>query len=129
MPFSEESARNSFVRTIDKVPPSHKSQQFKDGVLWDNCKQLAEADDVIFVSDDRDFYDRDDPTKLARELIREATQCLRSLGVFPALSDLLREIRKPVEISDDILEEAIVKQLGAHIDPLLESTGFSLRQK
>ena len=61
VPFSGESARSSFVRTIDKVPPSHKSQEFKDGVLWDNCKQLAETDDVVLVTDDHAFYERDDP--------------------------------------------------------------------
>jgi hypothetical protein len=128
VPFSHEAARNSFVRTIDKVPPSHRSQQFKDGVLWDNCKQLAETDDVILVTNDRAFYKSDDLRGLASELIQETTQCSRSLRVFPALSDLLREIRKPVDISDDILKAAIIKQLGEHIDPLLESAGFSLRQ-
>lgn len=127
--FSERSARSSLIRTIDKVPPSHKSQQFKDGVLWDDCKNLAETDDVIMVTDDRAFYEGDDPKNgLAGRLIQETSQCSRSLRVLPVLSDLLREIRKPLEISDGVLKGAITEQLGEHIDRLLESASFSLGQ-
>src|SRR5687768_16906380 len=32
VPFSLESARASFLKTIQKVPPSDKTQEFKDGV-------------------------------------------------------------------------------------------------
>ncbi len=39
VPFGEKSAKALFLRTIDKIPPSHKSQQFKDGVLWEDCKR------------------------------------------------------------------------------------------
>jgi PIN domain len=129
VPFSEQAARSSFIRTIEKTPPSHKSQQFKDGVLWDNCKHLAETDDVILITDDRAFYEGDDPKKgLATILKGEACQCPHSFRVLPALSDLLSEIRRPVEISDDVLAEAIVKQIGQHIDQLLANTSFLLRQ-
>ena len=34
LPFSFESARRSFLRTVDKQPPSDKDQQFKDGLIW-----------------------------------------------------------------------------------------------
>ena len=50
VPFSESSAMASFLRTIDKIPPSHKTQQLKDGVLWEDCKQLANSDEVVFVT-------------------------------------------------------------------------------
>ena len=36
-----EAARSSFLRTVDKIPPSHNIQQFKDGVIWSDCLTLA----------------------------------------------------------------------------------------
>ncbi len=45
--FSLESARSSFLKTIDKVPPSDKVQAFKDGVLWADCLTLLAAEPVI----------------------------------------------------------------------------------
>ncbi len=56
IPFSYEAARSSFLRTIDKTRPSHNKQQFKDGVLWEDCKALANSDDVILVTMDRAFF-------------------------------------------------------------------------
>jgi hypothetical protein len=68
----------------------------------------------------------DDPKKgLASELAREAVQCPRALRVLPSLSDLLSEIRKPIEISDELLESAIKKALGNQINDLLERTAFA----
>jgi len=39
-PLTIESARSSFLRAVDKVPPSDKDQQFKDGVIWSECLRL-----------------------------------------------------------------------------------------
>src|ERR1019366_6334792 len=46
IPFSLESARDSFLRTVDKTPPSDRTQQFKDGVLWADCVALLQAHEV-----------------------------------------------------------------------------------
>lgn len=40
VPLSLKSARSSFLKTIDKVPPSDREQQFKDGVLLADCVGL-----------------------------------------------------------------------------------------
>ncbi len=49
-PFTFESAKDSFLKTINKVPPSDKQQQFKDGVLWADCVVFLKKNDLIFVT-------------------------------------------------------------------------------
>ena len=46
VPLSLLSARSSFLRTIDKIPPSDRTQEFKDGVLWADCVSLLQTDDT-----------------------------------------------------------------------------------
>ena len=126
VPFSEKSARNSFLRTVDKIPPSHKSQQFKDGVIWEDCKQLAEVEDVVLVTDDRAFYEGDDAKNgLAKVLIKEAKKCRYKLRVLSKLPDLLNELKKPITISDSVFKTAISNFLQKYINQLLERTRFS----
>lgn len=125
VPFGERSAMASFLRTIDKVRPSHRSQQFKDGVIWEDCKQLAESDEVVLVTDDRAFYEGDDLKKgLARVLTEEAEHCRHPLGVVPSLSELLRELRIPITIEDRDLAEPVFNEFREHVDQLLSHTGF-----
>lgn len=56
VPFTLESARSSFIKTILKQAPSHQSQQFKDGVLWADCLTLSANDEVVLVTADKAFY-------------------------------------------------------------------------
>jgi hypothetical protein len=121
VPFSEEAARHSFLRTVDKTPPSHKSQQFKDGVIWDDCKKLAETEEVILVTDDRAFYEGDEPKHgLAKVLAEEVKQCRYKLRVLSKLPDLLSELKRPVTVADVVLEAAILTFLQQHVSQLLE---------
>ena len=48
IPFSFESARSSFLKTLRKEPPSHNNQQFKDGVLWADCVELLTAPKITW---------------------------------------------------------------------------------
>jgi hypothetical protein len=58
-----EAARSSFLRTIDKIPPSRNTQQFKDGVIWSDCLTLSQTDDVTLVTSDKAFYEDGDIKK------------------------------------------------------------------
>ena len=84
--FSLESARDSFLKTIEKTPPSDRSQEFKDGVLWTDCLNLLKSDDVYLVTSDKAFYkDREYAKGLADNLRREASTanhkfCILSLS-------------------------------------------------
>ncbi len=60
VPFCLDSARSSFLKTIDKLAPSDRDQQFKDGVLWADCVALLRDDDVSLVSADKVFFHQRD---------------------------------------------------------------------
>ena len=51
-PFTIESARSSFLKTIKKEPPSLHSQQFKDGVIWNDCIKYLDKDDLFLITND-----------------------------------------------------------------------------
>ena len=127
VPFSEDSARDSFLRTVDKVPPSHRSQEFKDGLIWKDCKTLANAEDVVLVTADRAFYERDDRKNgLAMVLAEEADQCRYKLRVFSKLTELLCELKRPIVVEDDVFEHAVSGFLRPHVDTLLEREQFTI---
>jgi PIN domain len=126
VPFTLKSAHNSFIKTIDKIRPSHKSQQFKDGVLWADCLTLAEDDEVVLVSSDHAFYKDDDPTKgLDGLLVQETASTPHSVRILSSLQELLEEIKSPIEIDDEELRVAIEREFGAEIAALLERANFS----
>lgn len=126
VPFSIDAARASFHRTIDKRRPSHKNQQFKDGVLWEDCKLLAKQESVILVTNDRAFFQDDNLEKgIASDLAREIADEGIELKVLPSLTALLHEIREPVQTPKYRLEEALEEQLGNEFDSLCDKQGFN----
>jgi hypothetical protein len=75
VPFTPASALSSFLKTVQKVPPSDRTQEFKDGVLWANCLELLEQDDVLLATEDRAFcLDRKHGQGLAANLASEAAR-------------------------------------------------------
>jgi hypothetical protein len=121
-----EAARSSFMRTIDKIPPSHNAQQFKDGVIWSDCLTLAQTDDVTLVTGDKAFYaDGDIQKGLSRTLLSETADLPHHLKVVGSLGALLVDIRAPVNVSDEFLVSALNSQLGASLTGLLDRLGFT----
>ena len=55
-PFTLESAKSSLIRAVRKLPPSDKNQQFKDGVLWEDCMAILKTESVFLVTEDKAFY-------------------------------------------------------------------------
>ena len=109
VPFTLESARDSFLRTIDKRAPSSWSQQFKDGVLWADCKSLALEEDVILVTSDTAFYrNRKHADGLDEEVAHEIRQLPHSISVLPKLADLLEFVKTELRIDDAALITAIM---------------------
>lgn len=129
IPFDFEAARRSMLRTIEKKPPSHNSQQFKDGVLWEHCKRALDDDDVAFVTDDKAFFQESAPAMgLSLALRGELPASEHSLTIFNSLQDLLAEIRSPLEIDDDVISSAVNLELADQIHPFLERFNFVLGQ-
>ena len=129
VPFSLPSARSSFLKTIDKAPPSDKSQQFKDGVVWADCVGLLEGDDVSLVTEDKAFYqDREYSKGLSKTLALEISTAKHQFALLPSLDHLVREFRADVPIDEDLLIKMRLQQNRQTIDRLLEENGFSLGQ-
>lgn len=130
IPFSIESARASFLKTVDKVPPSDKTQEFKDGVLWADCIELLNTDDVSLVSADRAFYEgRDMSRGPAKNLGDEAATCGHTLRLFPGLTGLLDEIKFSIPINESLLKSSFVEIANDSISSLLERNLFELGRR
>lgn len=125
-PFDLNVARSSFLKTIDKLPPSDKTQEFKDGVVWAHCLDLLDRDDVFLVTQDKAFFrGRDYSQGLASELHSEAKGKKFSLSLRPTLKDLLTDIRSKVEIKTDDLVAEFSRVHPDAITGMLEREGFS----
>lgn len=130
VPFSLEAARSSFLKTILKQPPSHHSQQFKDGVLWADCISLLAQDDVILVTADKAFYREQTYSKgLAQSLQVEAQACQNTVRVLPAIADLLEALKTPIEIDPDGLQAAFIDQFSKSVRGTIERLGLTLGER
>lgn len=106
IPFSLESSKQSLSKIIEKLPPSDKSQQFKDGVIWADCVNLLKQDEVYLVTGDKAFYqDREYNKGLSENLKAEISDFPNRLRIFSNLSDLLKEIKSSFHIDQDSLAE------------------------
>jgi hypothetical protein len=127
VPFSLESARSSFLKTIEKSPPSDKTQEFKDGVLWADCLGLLSSGPVVLVTSDKAFYrDRQYDKGLAQNLAEETSQCPNYLTILPKLSALLQTLRTPLTLNEDNLAEAFLKEHKESIYGIASRRGFDL---
>ena len=131
IPFSMESARKSFIKTVDGVPPSGKNnQQFKDGVLWSDCVELLKMDAVYLVTNDKDFYkDREYDKGLASNLAEEISTSEHSFRLCSSLSELLQELRTEVTLDEQLLAQTFLKTNHESIDGILNRSGFDLGQR
>jgi len=108
VPFSLNSARSSFMKAIQKVPPSDRTQEFKDGVIWANCLELLEQDDVVLASDDKAFYSgRELGNGLAANLLAEALQKSNRLTLVHTITDVLKHVETDIRVDERWLLSAV----------------------
>lgn len=123
IPFSLESARSSFLKTIEKLPPCDKTQEFKDGVLWADCLNLLQQDNVLLVSQDKAFHlNREYGKGLAENLREEAAGKPFGISLVSSLADVLNQVEVALTLDETWLLSSI---LAAHtgVGPLLERSG------
>lgn len=127
IPFTEQCARDSFLRTIRKVSPSDRDQQFKDGVIWADCLNLLDEDDVCLVTKDKAFYENRQYEKgLASELRSELAIKSSRLRLFSDLAALLEDVKSDYEISEEDLVNAYLDANSEIINQMCSNSGFSL---
>lgn len=130
IPFSFLSAKSSFLKTINKVPPSDKTQEFKDGVLWADCVGLLKDDDLCLVTSDKAFFqDRDYAKGLAMNLAAEIGDAAHVFTLLSSLDLLVSELRIDVAIDENVLVKAYLDKSLDAIDGLLKRSGFVLGEK
>lgn len=129
-PFSLASAKSSFLKTIDKVPPSDRTQEFKDDILWADCVALLEHDDICLVTADKAFFqDRDYSKGLSKNLAAELAGTAHAFSLLPCLNQLVRDLRIDVAIDESVLVKAYLEKSFEAIDGLLKRNGFVLGEK
>ncbi len=127
IPFSLDSARSSFLKTIDRVPPSDKTQEFKDGVLWADCVALLAEEPVVLVTSDKAFYqDRAYEKGLAANLQAETEGLPHTVRLVPNLNTLLCTLRTPVTINEEQLAQAFLTACNESIYNMIDHQGFEL---
>jgi hypothetical protein len=125
IPFSLENARKSYMRTIRKLPPSDRSQQFKDGLIWEDCVDLAKQDEVYFVTEDKAFFQDHDCLKGLNNVLAEEIKPLdHAIKILPSLDDLLEDIRVEVMLDERSLANSFYEQNKEIIDQLVKRNGF-----
>jgi hypothetical protein len=107
VPLSVDSARSALMKCVDGLPPCDKCEEFRDAIIWADCMQLLNTDDVYFVTSDKAFFkDRKYESGLAENLQQELSGTSNQLQIFPDLAALLISIRKPVEVQiEEILSQ------------------------
>jgi hypothetical protein len=127
IPFTFESAKNSFMKIIDKQPPSITTEEFRDGVIWADCLSLLNLDDVYLVTNDSHFYnDRSHNKGLARNLADEASVYKNTIKIFPGISELIAEIKSDVIIDNHRLVNAFIENNRESITDTLERNSFEM---
>jgi hypothetical protein len=127
VPLCLESAKSSFMKTIDKVPPSDKDQQFKDGIIWAECLNLLKEDNVYLISADKAFYqERNYEKGLSATLASEAAGYAYKIQLYHTVSELIREIRTEIALDEGKLVQDFFMANQESINGLLSRNGFSL---
>jgi len=126
-PFTVESAKASLIRAVRKLPPSDKNQQFKDGVLWEDCLAMLKTEPVFLVTGDKAFYENRDPKLgLADELAKDVSSAANEFRIFPSLRDLLSQIGTGVKIDPSSLMDAYMNIHGDKMRDMAGKHSFTL---
>jgi hypothetical protein len=126
LPFTFESAKSSFMKIIDKQPPSDTTEEFRDGVIWADCLSLLKSDDVYFVTNDKHFYNsRSHDKGLAKNLADEASAYENTIKIFSNISELIPEIKSDVKIDNHHLVNVFIEKNRESIAGILERNSFA----
>lgn len=128
IPFTIESAKSSLLKIYDKQPPnSDKNQQFKDGVIWADCMNLLEKEDVILVTTDQGFFrDKNYKNGLAVNLKDESKTFVNDFKIYSSLTELLEEIKSDIVIDNNALVSQFTETIKESMNSILERNGFSI---
>jgi hypothetical protein len=124
--FSLASARDSFLRTIDKRPPSQRYQQFKDGVIWADAIRLADEDEVLLVTADKAFFENGDPKKgIARVLAEEVKRTAHGVRLLYDVYEFVSAVKEAITLDPmEIISVAKAHKLWEDIERYCAEQGL-----
>jgi hypothetical protein len=128
VPFSLESAKSSLEKCLRHEPPSgSNNEQFRDGVIWADCLNLAEHAPVIFVTQDLNFFkDRKAANGLAPNLLYEATNTKHGVTVHNNFQAVLDLVREEVPLDPEILDESFRPLVVESCTRMIVREGYDL---
>lgn len=110
-PFTADQAHAAGWRVLNEKPPNGpKNQQFKDSAIWEALKQFAFSNPVIFLTEDKAFFENKDP-KLGLEssLKLESDTTKYGITAYYGYSPLLETLNLQ---EPDISEDGIARELS-----------------
>jgi hypothetical protein len=129
VPFTFEHAQSALRRVMEETPPNgHKNQQFKDSAIWEALLQLAEEADVVFVTEDTDFFEQKKPGKgLASNLKTEVDEANHRIEVYFGLPAFLDTVVEELPSLDDAeIANSLHKELYDQLNREAMDKGFAL---
>jgi hypothetical protein len=127
VPFTIESARSSFLKTIDKLAPSDKNQQFKDGVIWADCMRLLKTEDVYLITSDSAFFkERNYDKGIVPSLSQEADAYPNNIFLFSNITDFLHSIKTEVQLDESALVLQFRDANNQSINTILSRNSFAV---
>ncbi len=127
--FSTDSAKDAFLRTVRKLPPCDRAQEFKDAMIWADCLKLLKEDDVIFVTADKAFFqDKDYSNGLNKVLDEEIRGATHTFRLLPSIDKLLEDIRAEVLVDEELFVSSYLEQNRKAVQQILEKNGFEAQR-
>jgi len=96
-PMTLDQCRNALTRIINGLPPSDRGEQFRDALLWETILQVGTSADILFASEDPDFFcGHDRKQGLAPHLAHEIKHLGGTISAFADLASLVAAIQHKV---------------------------------
>ena len=114
------------LRNQAEQPPSHKSAQLADCLIWEQCLDLLAKHDVVFVSADGDFRGHRQTNNLHPTLRAEADEVTgnRNLTFHRTMGSLLSELKSEIQpIPDNEVFTFVYESIASVIEELASNSG------
>ena len=125
-PESEVIRERAELRNRAERPPSHRTPEFEDCVIWEHCLELLAGHDVVLVSGDEDFLGHVRRDELHPQLRAEADAvgAGRILTFHRSIQSLLTDLRSEIpSIPNEVVIAFIYDAVAAEIQELEWNSG------
>ena len=120
IPFSLASARSAFLKTVYMTQPCDIKQEFKDAVLWADCLELLDQDDVLLATQDKAFCSNHQLGRgLAENLLAESSSKPNKIALVHSVADVLKHVKMEVRLEGRWLIAAIQQRGHSAVSELL----------